>query len=243
MKTANFLPALAIGLTSAITVGIAAPEAQAGTIYSLGNHPDGSIADPGYGLRMDNLLEDGDKYTFDFDNALSSMTMVFDEVAGTINILGDAYGGADFNARKGLGADSDGYKDGTTGVASFDFDYTGLTTGSSSYEAVAGGGSTGTGSMSFMGIDFDLRAKADGGGNSFYFATDHRGFAGLSGWGWLEARVDNGDGTYGDWIELGNGEYQDWLFTAEKVPEPTMTLGLLAVGGLLVSRRKRNSEV
>ncbi|MEM1425370.1 MAG: PEP-CTERM sorting domain-containing protein, partial [Cyanobacteria bacterium P01_H01_bin.130] len=82
-----------------------------------------------------------------------------------------------------------------------------------------------------------LRAKALG-DNYFNLGNNHRGESGLSGWGWLEYRLKD----YGNDDQWYNGGVSDWIFTGEKVPEPSMTLGLLAIGGLMMSRRKRSAQ-
>ena len=57
----------------------------------------------------------------------------------------------------------------------------------------------------------------------------HRGFAGISGWGWM----NHGDPEV-------HHDYSDWLFTAEKLPVPTPgSLALMSAGGMLWIRRNR----
>ncbi|MGD1849937.1 MAG: PEP-CTERM sorting domain-containing protein [Cyanophyceae cyanobacterium] len=242
MKTSNFFPALAVGLTSAVTVGLAAPNAQAATIethyYELGSHPDGFEAPPAYGLRLDGIngLFDGtgpasdDVVTFDFDDPASDMNMTYvvdsDPTESVINITGTAFGGVDMGATYG-----------ETFSAVIDFTYKQIDTDEKYFAEVNGPDYFGEGTLMVDGQTIYLRAK-DAGGNFFNLGTDFRGEPGLSGWGWLQYSLDEEN-----WYGSADGRTADWLFTAEKVPEPTMTLGLLAVGGLLVSRRKRQSEV
>ncbi|MEL7474361.1 MAG: hypothetical protein AAGK04_13670 [Planctomycetota bacterium] len=85
----------------AAATGIAAPIALAQPIiapglYRLNNHPDGAIATPLYGLRLDELVDvtDGkDRFTFDFDHPLSEVLLSF--TGSAITITGDVYGGRD----------------------------------------------------------------------------------------------------------------------------------------------------
>ncbi|MEM9770086.1 MAG: PEP-CTERM sorting domain-containing protein [Cyanobacteria bacterium P01_D01_bin.73] len=252
MKTSNLFPALAIGLTSAVTVGLAAPEAQAASImtYDLGSHRAGGIASPYYGLRLDGLMDEGDregdKYTFDFDHAMSSMVMTYDMDAGTINISGNAYGGADANAASNSPGDAgDGYIDGTTDVAVIDFTYTQVTQPGNDIvrgdiASVNGDdGGYGTGTLSFGGTDFLLRAKGTEGSpvNYFNLTEGYRTEPGLVGWGWLQYSFDEGETWH-------TGGVSDWLFTADKrpVPEPGMIFGLLGLGAVTAVRRKLSAK-
>jgi hypothetical protein len=59
----------------------------------------------------------------------------------------------------------------------------------------------------------------------------HRGFNGISGWGWLSYVAD--DGTV-----LPHVYAADWLFTAELIPAPG-AIALMGMGGLLAARRRR----
>lgn len=251
MKTSNVFSALAIGLTSAATIGLAAPEAEAAGIitYDLENHRNGGIASPYYGLRLDGLMDEGDregdKYTFDFEHALSSMVMTYDTDAGTINISGSAFGGADLNGeRNASGAEGDGYKEGTTDVAVIDFTYTAVTqpgndAARGDIASVNGDdGGYGTGTLSFGGTEFLLRAKATEGApvNYFNLTEGYRTEPGLVGWGWLQYSFDEGETWH-------TGGVSDWLFTAEQqpVPEPGMIFGLLGLSAV-AARRKLSAK-
>lgn len=247
MKTANFFPALAIGLTSVVTVGLAAPEAQAAGLvtYNLGNHSDAYAADPGYGLRLDGLdgLLNGagrhsDRvFTFDFDDIASSMSMTYDTETGEINILGTSVGGVDAGSS---------YSPGSEVVADIDFTYFYSSVGSGDKLATVdkdesnNGADYGFGTLTVDDVVIELRAKRSG-NNYFNLGNNHRGESGLSGWGWLEYRLETED----DSAEWYSGGTSDWLYTANSkpVPEPAMTLGLLAVGGLMVNRRKGSKGV
>ncbi|MEM9245396.1 MAG: PEP-CTERM sorting domain-containing protein [Cyanobacteria bacterium P01_F01_bin.153] len=246
MKTANLVSAFAVGLTSAAAVGLVAPTAEAATIethyYELGSHPDGTEAPPAYGLRIDGIngLFDGvgpasdDVVTFDFDHPNSAMNLTYvvdsDPTQSVINISGTAFGGVDIG---------DTYGD--TFSAVIDFTYRQIDTDQENFAEVNGREYFGEGTLTVGGQTIYLRAK-DAGGNFFNLGTDHRGEAGLSGWGWLQYSLSP-EAPEEEWYGSNDGRVADWLFTAEKVPEPTMTLGLLAVGGLMISRRKRSAEI
>ena len=250
MKTSTLLPRLAVGLTSAIAVSVVAPipEAHATGLwsYDLLNHPDGSLASPYYGLRLDDLMDLGDNYTFDFEHADSSLTLDYDMDAMTIRIYGQAYGGVD---------SGNGYAAGSEGIASIDFTYNNVQAGTGSTKAfVKGNGEdAGFGTLGFDFLDddltdrtFELAARS----RDANLATDetpdsvafrlkygHRDLEGLSGFGWLFSReTTDGEGAWSD------TKSKDWLFEAEKVPEPGMILGLFSIGALFVGRRKRTNQ-
>jgi len=77
-------------------------------------------------------------------------------------------------------------------------------------------------------------------GYTFQFDTGHRGFSGMSGWGWLNHCESSTNAYGGDDRDCGGHIYSsDWLFTAEKIPEVPepgtfllLTLGLLGLGRL-----------
>jgi hypothetical protein len=93
-------------LRSAVLVALAAaviglsvhPAGAVVTVFSCSDHPNGTEVPPTYGLRIDDLLSDGE-YTFSFDYADGSgtamVTMTFDDVTNEIHIFGLAYGGKD----------------------------------------------------------------------------------------------------------------------------------------------------
>ncbi len=205
--------------------------------YKLGNHPDGNAAPPFYGLRLDKLYDvagdSNDLFTFDFDNAQSTMFLDYD---GTdIRIHGVAFGGLD----TGSVHDPD-----NSGLWDIDFTYKDVSGAPGDDDLIAGGGPhTGTITALFnsvggpisSGDEFDLTEKTNGAGLAFRFGDEdddngHRGFDGLSGWGWL--KVD-GDHT----------PSQDWLFTATKLPVPEpgtyLMLGTMLMLGAYAGRRRR----
>ncbi|MCG8403732.1 MAG: hypothetical protein MI923_00910, partial [Phycisphaerales bacterium] len=205
------------------------------TRYKLGNHPAGGGAPPLYGLRLDGLLhvptfddddDDGDDdddddggsfnskiVTFDFeDEPGTCMFLDLNLDAGTIRIFGRAFGGVVKN-------------NDYVNPEFWDIDFTyvegvGLVGGDGGFPDVhanncpASGANSGT-IAAVDGSPGPIALVDYCGSNSFAFrfgdvnGAGHRGFDGLSGWGWL-----NHSGRPHLWIS-------DWLFTAELVcPEP-----------------------
>lgn len=193
--------------------------------YELGNHPDGNAAPPLYGLRLDGLLtgDTNEIYTFDFDAASSSMTMLWSSSTGQLTISGNVSGGQDAG---GTGE----YVSGTTSDWAINFVYDDVTACGDHLCANLG---SGTIASSIFG-SFDLLSVGSSSyGYDFKLMFDHRGFSGLSGFGWLNHCPSAGNSTAG--ASCSEHVYaSDWLFTASAVPEPAtlllMALGLMAVG-------------
>lgn len=178
--------------------------------YRLHNHPDGNAAPPSYGLRLDGLLTGNGQhiYTFDFDDPQSAMFMDVDHNTGTIHIFGRTVGGrvqsgafvdpelwnVDFTYAEGVGLVG-----GDGGFADLSID-TCPATGVNAGTISADDGSPGP-----------IALVDTCGSNSFSFrfgdknGEGHRGFDGLSGWGWLN---HSGEPHVYD---------SDWLFTAERI--------------------------
>lgn len=222
----------ALGLIAFASASIVNAASIAPGTYLLQNHPDGNQAPPEYGLRLDGLTGSG-VYTFDFNSG--NMTLTWDDLAGTIHISGTAVGN----------------QDGEIWTVDFTYD-TGIT-------QVANGGADdivvdstghhvnfGTLSSSTHG-NFDLRAhgKNNGAGNTFIFGDEggagHRGFAGLSGWGWLDYRTSESIDSMtpaGAWIGSDTSLTSDWLFTAVPVPAAVWLFGSGLIGLVGFARRK-----
>lgn len=200
--------------------------------YTLSNHPDGAENPPPYGLRIDELVDvtsGNDVFTFDFDADGSSVSLILQ--ANRITISGRAFGGLD------VGGD---YDPNIRGFWNFMMIY------DTEVQAVPGdddvwvtmtGNSGSITSEGLNGLDAPVNQNlADKARGSYTFRlgnegndAGHRGFDGISGWGWVMA--DN------------MGQAQDWLFTAtyesDAVPTPgALALGVIAAPAVLRRRRK-----
>ncbi|MBX3379905.1 MAG: hypothetical protein KF805_07405 [Phycisphaeraceae bacterium] len=199
-------------------------------LYQLRNHPDGSAAPPSYGLRLDELYNataNHDIFTFDFNHALSNMKMMI--TASTIHIYGQVYGGRD----TGSGYAADVY----AGLYSVDFTYSvgvGPKPGDDDWwVAYPNPMMQNSGTIkTTLGDTINLVDKQQG---DYYFRlgdedndAGHRGFAGISGWGWLNHGPSGSP----------HVDSSDWLFTAQLIPSPG-SLALAGLAGLVCLRRKR----
>ncbi|MCA9296886.1 MAG: hypothetical protein KC983_10215 [Phycisphaerales bacterium] len=210
--------------------------AMAGTIepgeYTLHNHPDGAAASPYYGLRLDELFDfnpdSHDIMTFDFDAEGAHMTMSYD--GSSLVISGRAFGGLDVG-----GAYSD--VEGQTSWVTINFTY-------SKIEPVAGDDDldtvpdnySNTGSIVWENTGEVIGLWDTAGDHAYTLRlgdedddNGHRGFAGISGWGWLD------HGAPGTHVASS-----DWLFTAQPVPVPAaLFAGIAGLAGIPVTRRLR----
>ncbi|MGE0558977.1 MAG: PEP-CTERM sorting domain-containing protein [Burkholderiales bacterium] len=226
------LGALAVSLPVFIAPANAA--APAAGVYDLHNHPDGGAAAPYYGLRLDELINVSsghDIFTFDFDHASSFMQLSWN--GSSIHIYGQAYGGLDTGSAYGNPL----YR----GVWDIDFTYdTGIGVNPHNVEVTANMVNEGTISSTFGLGTFDLVDKSNG-DFSFKLGSEdngspHRGFAGISGWGWM-----NHSGAGLDTHVAAS----DWLFTATiaPVPEPEV-YAMLGLGlGFLGWTRRRQKKL
>jgi len=199
--------------------------------YTLRNHPDGAVNPPPYGMRLDELVNvtgGTDYFTFDFDDAMSNMQMDVSGNGTIIHIYGVAWGGRD---------DGGVYAaDGFLGLYTIDFLYNVNVGGVPGDDDLYAAGPTGSnfGTISGPAGNFDLYdLVGNPPGYAFRLGDEdndlgHRGFAGISGWGWLGV-----DG-------LNNGPTRDWLFVATyNVPAPAAAALLLP--GLAITARRRRS--
>lgn len=204
--------------------------------YILGDHPGGDLNPPSYGLRIDQLLGEGTgMYTFSFSAAGSHVELVYNDVANTIQISGLVYGGR---------VSGSSYV-GTPQYYSVDFLYdTNVGTCASGAAGAVdvcastnGGSGVGSNRGTLTAQGTDINNLVDG---TLYNLADytaapftpvtfqfgdedgagHRGYNGLSGWGWLATEYTFtrrwGSGTYTKFKHYGA---QDWLFTATKEPD------------------------
>jgi hypothetical protein len=214
------LAAAACLLVAAAVVPVAgAAPIDPGVLYQLNNHPDGSEAEPFYGLRLDGLMGDVDEeWTFDFDHPDSQMTMLWDDMAATLDISGVTFGGEDEGAQ---------YDPATTALWQIDFRYTNVLDAGAQLQVPELNGPFGLGTIKNLSTQQVFQLIDTGSGTTFFVGGDHRGFDGVSGWGWL-----NHSGAPGG---LGEHVYSsDWIFTVgTALPEPSA--GMLMGGSLLIS--------
>ncbi len=208
---------------------------QTGVDYRLHDHPDGSAAKPFYGLRLDELIDatdDHDVFTFSFDTGGAETFLTLDEpvTPGTgfsIRIHGTVFGGL---------IENHDYVAGMSGLAEIDFRYEMAVPvdGDPDDLIVHEPTSPNIGTILFMGEVISLADKASGEGFTFRLGNEshdngHRGFDGISGWGWLLHGTSN-----------GYVQSSDWLFTLE-IPTPgTAALMAIAMGlfGTTIFRRR-----
>jgi hypothetical protein len=206
---------------------------QAGIIldpgsYLLGDHPDGNQAPPTYGLRLDelvNVTSGHDVFTFSFDHDLAEMRLDITEVGVNeyqLHIHGTAFGGL---------VVGDEYDATMSGVVDIDFVFMlAHPVGGDDDLIVTTPSFTNSGEISFNSTTIDLFDRANSDGFTFRLGNEdndqgHRGFDGISGWGWLD------HGTAGSYVASS-----DWLFTV--VPTPG-TAALLSIAFAIFSRPAR----
>lgn len=213
----------------AIALVITASVSQAGIIaeYALHDHPDGSVSDPTYGLRIDGML--GAVTTFSFD-VFNDMRLVVSEDEGniSINISGTMWGGED-NGNEWINPKA----------YAVDFTYM-VNVAQESNGWMVNGSDNVLNAGSIVELDENLNpvdgeelvTMVDADQNAFFFLADGH-------------RIANDNSTWvgRGWIRTESTDYQpngfqDWLFTATEVPAPggAALLGTAALVGL---RRRR----
>lgn len=241
MRTGRMCGAIAVIALAGTTVSTANAAMLETGFYALHNHPDGNEALPYYGLRLDGL--DGDtshEFTFDFDYTSmafdSAMWLTLTEPAPgvyNIRIEGQTWGGED--------DDSGGYAaNAYEGIYTVVFEYTigGQLAAPDDDILVAPENIANKGTIvDPLGVTHYLTDFQGGNAFSFRFGDEnndlgHRGFNGISGWGWLAHGLVEG--------QERHISSSDWLFTAEKSDVPTPgALSLAGVGLFVASRRRR----
>lgn len=197
--------------------------------YQLHDHPDANQDPPPYGIRWDGLDGSSDVFTMSFDHPSSDVILFYD--GANIVISGEAWGGRDVggsyanDAYLGLHQVNFVYSIGVSGVPSDDDVYVNAPTGSN-FGTITMPNALGTKSL------YDKNGGPPVG--TFRLGDEdndlgHRGYAGISGWGWFEI-----DG------EENGARTRDFLFTAEfiGVPAPATALVAAPVAALGLRRRR-----
>lgn len=241
--------AVAVSIAAGALFGLGGAAQAAVVSYQLINHPNGGIAPPEYGLRLDGLYNpsnptaaydgvDHGNFTFNFEQNGASMRLDYDDQANTIRIHGTAFGGLDAGGA---------YNPAHSGLVALDFTYVAnvsANVGSPDVEyEVTGDSASNSGSITFVsgfsGASALLNTSVDlfdeQGAHDFSFkfnnTDDHRlgndplsGPTFFVGWGWLNHHAQNQHIYASDWLFVG------LRIETDEVSEPGMALILL--GGL-----------
>jgi hypothetical protein len=209
-------------LTALVVAGFAVvPQDAAATIhmFQLTDHPNGAMVPPTYGLRIDDLIGNGE-FTFSFEyidgSGSSNMLLTYDDVLGEIHIYGRAYGGLDTGA---------GWDATLKGWINVDFKYREDINesddcpgnpGDDLYVTGENANNNGTISLDGWGGDaaFNFSNKADGSGCSFIFDndTDSKGNSSIAN----DPTLFSGSG----WLKPPTSGSRDWLFVGHMMTVP-----------------------
>jgi hypothetical protein len=222
-------PTLAIGEAPAGVI-ILAPG-----LYQLHNHPDGDARPPLYGLRLDELIDvtpDDDDFTFSFDDGGAEMFLEL-RADSSIHIFGTVFGGLD------IGDDYDPALSGFWDIT-FTYDTSKPVTDDDDF-VVNPPQNPNTGTITPLfgpdaGVPIDLFDYA--GEHPFTFRLGdedddlgHRGFDGISGWGWLNHGSPD--------IHFSAS---DWIFTVDPTPVPGPSVAAVLLAGLAMGCRRRRTR-
>ncbi len=227
--------AYAAAAACATLSGVSAPSARAAVIdpgiYVLLNHP--AAAPVPCGLRLDELYNVNpslqDIFLFDFEHPSSLVTMTV--TASTIRISGDAFGGF-WQLATGFVAGP--YRG--TYTLDFLFDL-GMQTAPGDDDYIINSANNANHGTIRTPLGQTISLWDERGGEAFSFRLGnedndqgHRGFPGISGWGWL----NHGSNPAQHFV------VSDWLFaTGPAIPAPGAAVTLLAGAALLAARRRR----
>ena len=135
--------------------------------FQMFNHPDGAVAPPFYGLRVDNLFGEGNVNTFSIDAVGDSVLTVNEDGDNiTIHMEGTLFGGADTGVTTGDGA-----------LYTYTWDYLEGVEKTSEGWRVLGMSDANTGTLTRVsdGATFSFTTKSNNSGVSFIFEADgHR---------------------------------------------------------------------
>ncbi len=193
--------------------------------FAMYNHPDGNAAPPFYGLRVDNMFGNGRINTFSIDHVGDSLLTVHEDGEDiSIHMEGTLFGGGD-------GGDAHVNPE----LYTYTFDFTDGVEKTGEGWIVVGTPEVNGGTLTRVsdGAEFEFSTKANGDDVAFIFEADGHRISGDSdswvGRGWVQSDTNP-----------RSQSTQDWLFRAEVVPAPG-TIALGAMGGLLVTRRRRKN--
>ncbi|MHC4141013.1 MAG: hypothetical protein ACYSUF_03710 [Planctomycetota bacterium] len=205
-------------------------------LYQLHNHPDGDVRPPLYGLRLDELIDaspDHDHFTFSFDDGGAEMFFEL-RADSSIHIFGTVFGGLDIG---------DEYDPTLSGLWDVTFTYDTSKPVTDDDDIVVNpppDPNTGSITPQFgpdAGIPVDLFDFA--GTNAFTLRIGdedddlgHRGYDGISGWGWL---------THGS--PDVHVTASDWLFTLDPTPVPGPSAAVVLWVALATGCRRRRARL